>query len=336
MSLHSSQLSPLATIRAVMVAIAFAALLAGSAQAAGFRKVAIPASGTQKALEVTLWTPCDTPAKAPLPIGPFDLHVIPGCPVSGTGKRPLIVMSHGRGGTALGHHDTATALADAGFVVASFNHPGDNAFDLSQSDDISILYQRPAHVKRVIDFMLGSHSPFAARIDGKRIGFWGFSRGGYTGLVLANATPDFVQTKLPCPDNQMKICRQAAQHPADVRSLVRDARIRAMVLVDPLSFFPTPASVQNVQIPMQIWSSQHGGDGVTPHSVRLLVQHLRNKPEWIATPNTNHYAFIHPCTKALAAMEKAICTQDAAGFDRASAHRQWNAQMANFFKRALQ
>lgn len=310
-------------------------LLAGTAQAAGFKKVSIPAAGPHKALEVTLWTPCAQAVQSPLPAGPFKLQVKPGCPVAGNGKLPLIVMSHGRGGTALGHHDTAEALADAGFIVASFNHPGDNAFDLSQSDDLAVLYQRPAHVKRVIDFLLSSTSPVAARIDAGRIGFWGFSRGGYTGLVLAGATPDFARSQLPCPDKKMNICRQAAKHTTDAAALVRDPRIQALVLVDPLNFFPFAHSVQHVNRPVQIWQSQRGGDGVTPQSVRQLAQHLPRKPELIAPANTNHYSFIHPCTPALAAMEKAICTQDEPGFDRAAAHKQWHAQMAAFFKRTL-
>ena len=34
---------------------------------------------------------------------------------------PLVVMSHGTGGSFLGHFDTAMALADAGFVVVAMN-----------------------------------------------------------------------------------------------------------------------------------------------------------------------------------------------------------------------
>lgn len=333
MSLHTTLIKPVRQCAAV-AATAWM-LLAGTAQAAGFQKVNNPASAKQQAIEITLWTPCAQAVQSPLRAGPFSLQVRPGCPLPGTGKLPLIVMSHGRGGTALGHHDTAEALADAGFIVASFNHPRDNAFDMSQSDEMAVFYQRPAQVKQVIDFMLDKRSPVAQRIDAQRIGFWGFSRGGYTGLVLAGATPDFANSLLSCPDAHMKICRQLAQHRTNPSALTREPRIRAMVLVDPLSFFSTPESVQNVKIPMQIWHSQHGGDGVTPKSVRLLAGNLRNRPELIAPANTNHYSFIHPCTPALAAMEKTICTQDAPGFDRAASHKQWNAQMVRFFQQML-
>ena len=43
--------------------------------------------------------------------------------VGGAGL-PLVVMSHGNGGVFDGHLDTASALAEAGFVVAAPTHTG--------------------------------------------------------------------------------------------------------------------------------------------------------------------------------------------------------------------
>jgi hypothetical protein len=111
------------------------------------------------------------------------------CPISGD-QRPLVVVSHGMAGDFTGHHDLAETLADAGFVVAAIDHPGDNSFDASRAGDLSVLVERPTDIKRLIDFMLGA-SPAAARVDPKRIGFFGFSAGGYTGLVLIGANPDW-------------------------------------------------------------------------------------------------------------------------------------------------
>ena len=85
------------------------------------------------------------------------------CPIEG-GKLPLVVISHGRGGDFLGHHDTAEALADAGFVAVAINHPGDTASDKSRIDDPSVFVERPTDIKRTIDFMLGAWSN-SARID---------------------------------------------------------------------------------------------------------------------------------------------------------------------------
>src|SRR5204862_492150 len=63
------------------------------------------------------------------------------CPITGD-KLPLVVISHGRGGNFIGHHDTAETLADAGFIVAAINHPGNTHFDQSRSDNLSVWIEQ--------------------------------------------------------------------------------------------------------------------------------------------------------------------------------------------------
>lgn len=111
------------------------------------------------------------------------------CPIAGD-KLPLIVISHGRSGWFGGHHDTAAALANAGFVVVAINHPGDNAFDMSSVDDLSLVIDRPTDVRRLIDFMTGDWAG-ASKIDKEHVGFFGFSKGAYTGLAVVGGRPNF-------------------------------------------------------------------------------------------------------------------------------------------------
>src|SRR5260370_3286802 len=89
------------------------------------------------------------------------------CPVAGEGL-PLIVVSHGSGGWFGAHRDTAAMLADAGFVVAALDHPRDNATDHSRTDELSILLDRPADIRRLADFLLDAWSQ-AAKPDPQRI-----------------------------------------------------------------------------------------------------------------------------------------------------------------------
>jgi len=111
------------------------------------------------------------------------------CSIVGN-KLPLIVVSHGRAGWFGGHHSTAAAIADAGFVVAAISHPGDNMVDRSRVDDVSVLAERPVDVRRLVDFMPAAYVD-APKLDKERIGFFGFSMGGYTGLVVLGAVPVF-------------------------------------------------------------------------------------------------------------------------------------------------
>src|SRR5690606_34693122 len=112
----------------------------------------------------------------------------PGCAIEGE-SLPLVVISHGHMGTLLGHHDTATALADAGFVVVSLNHPGDTFGDDSGAYRVAIFESRPRDVSRVLSFML-EEWPARGQLDAEAVGVFGFARGGYTALALAGAKPD--------------------------------------------------------------------------------------------------------------------------------------------------
>ena len=158
----------------------------GGAHAAGFQFLDVPAGAGGVAIKGGVWTPCAA-APSVVTVGPFELPATKNCPIRGE-NLPLVIISHGRGGAFLGHHDLAETLADAGFIVVAINHPGDNALDLSSFNEPSIYVSRPTDIRRTLDFVL-DQSPLRASIDPHAIGFFGFSRGGYTGLVLAGARP---------------------------------------------------------------------------------------------------------------------------------------------------
>jgi predicted dienelactone hydrolase len=170
-------------MRPYHLALAAASCFAATtAYAAGVRFIDVPADGDGPALTGAVWSPCTAPAEETR-LRWLTAPGVKDCPIGGE-RLPLVVISHGRTGSFEGHHDTAETLADAGFVVAAIDHPGDNTLDRSRSKDLSVYIERPADIKRLVDFMLRAW-PEAIRIDRQRIGFFGFSRGGYTGLVGA-------------------------------------------------------------------------------------------------------------------------------------------------------
>ena len=170
-----------------LIGLLFAVVMNAPATAARLKLLQIPADAAGPVITVAVWYP-SADAPSPVTFGPFTVSAAKGGAVSGHGL-PLVVLSHGRGGSFVGHHDTAEHLADAGFVVAALNHPGDTTLDKSRIGEMSVYVERPLDVKRVIDYMTGA-SPLAAAIDPNRIGLYGFSRGGYTGLVAIGANPD--------------------------------------------------------------------------------------------------------------------------------------------------
>src|SRR3954462_7968415 len=158
--------------------------LAVTARAAGVRDIVIPADGSGPEISAQLWTPCALP---PGPImvsrGSFRWAIkgVKDCAPAGK-DLPLIVISHGMLEDMFSHHDTAEFLADAGFAVVTLNHTQDSLSSSKDTvDNISSFLVRPVDIKRAIGFVI-NNSQTGVDIDSRRIGFFGFSRGGYTGL----------------------------------------------------------------------------------------------------------------------------------------------------------
>jgi len=309
-------------------------------QAAGFSFIDVPADANGPALRGAVWSPCAEP-DGKIEIDPFIIDGVKNCPVSGT-QLPLVVVSHGYGGSSFSHRDTADALANAGFVVAAINHSDDNyQIRGGPNDKISALATRSTDIKRLIDYMRqqwGGHLALAA----DKVGFFGFSRGGYTGLVLAGAQPDFYRLpplpSSPCvatPDSPA--CGQVRKNFQALLALplAHDNRIKSAVIADPLSMVFTAESLKHVTIPIQLWASAYGGDGVTPENVAAVRRHLPTEPDWHVAENASHFGFLVPCPPALLAANLEIC-RDQPGFDRVAFHTDFNAQVLAFFRQHLE
>jgi predicted dienelactone hydrolase len=306
-------------------------LTATLAQGAGIRAIDIPANGGDPALKGAMWYPCSQSPRE-VELGKIMLGAVKDCPLP-DGKLPLIVISHGRRGSFLGHLDTYEVLADAGFIVAAVNHPGDTVADLSRTDDLSIYVERPIHIKRLIDFMVGA-SALASNIERERIGLFGFSRGGYTALAVIGANPDWASVTELCQQSTTHVCEQIRAKEFPAQPVTHDARVKAAVIADPLTVFFTSNSFGAVGIPVQLWASELGGDGVLPHTADIVDRNLPSKHEYRVVPNAGHFSFLAPCPPALAKEVPQICV-DANGFDRVAFHRQFNADVLAFLRTYL-
>ncbi|MBW8832401.1 MAG: prolyl oligopeptidase family serine peptidase, partial [Burkholderiales bacterium] len=224
MKINKSNLFPAVAAMAIM--------LAGTCvHAAGFQQgVAADQSGNP--LVIGIWYPSQTSAK-PVSMGSTTMTVAINAPVNGKAL-PMIVMSHGTGGSYLGHFDTAIALADAGFAVVAMNHTGDNYADQSRSVDIM---DRPRQVSRVIDHMLSTWEGHAA-IDPQRVGMFGFSAGGFTTLAIIGGVPDFTKIGPMCRQHPgdfacQLVAKSVRPVVAPATIAVADARIKAAVVAAP-------------------------------------------------------------------------------------------------------
>jgi predicted dienelactone hydrolase len=300
------------------------------AQAAGIQLL-----DSDPALAGAIWYPCAGEPKhvalGKLAVGAdFGLMGVKDCPVTGA-KLPLVIFSHGRTGWFGAHHDTAEALADAGFVVAAINHPGDNGNDRSQSEDLSVWASRPVDMVRLLDFMLHDWNDKTV-VDPARIGFFGFSKGGYTGFVLMGVTPDFGRLAKFCKE-KAGACEQLHNGEAPPNP-PHDARIKAAIIADPANAVFTRDNLAAIKIPVQYWRSELGGPGVGDGSGNARIANsLPGKSDIHAVP-AGHFAFLAPCSPELATAIPRICT-DVPGFDRAAFHRDFNASVVGFLREHL-
>jgi predicted dienelactone hydrolase len=302
--------------------------LAPSANAAGIQLFNHGAT-----LSGAIWYPCKAEPK-PVDLGELGVGVdyglvgVKDCPVPGA-KLPLVIFSHGYKGWFGGHHDTAAALADAGFVVAAINHSGDNGNDTSRSDELSSFLSRPADLVRLLDFVLKDWKDNAV-VDPSKIGLFGFSKGGYTGLALVGAAPDFARFARGCTDAS-KFCEQLRG--ADIPVPPQDARVRAAVIAEPPSGFFTKDNLTAIKIPLQFWRAElaTAGVDVDPAGTARIARSLPGKLDVHVVP-AGHFAFVAPCSPQLATALPRICTDVPTGFDRTAFHREFNASVARFFR----
>ena len=124
-------------------------------------------------------------------------------------------------------------------------------------------------------------------------------------------------------------------HGIPTQPLVHDPRIKAAVIADPLlGRFVTTEGLRDVHLPVQLWASAFGGDGVTPDDAATVNRNLTAKPELRTVANAGHFAFLPPCSLDQARAHAQICA-DAESFDRAVFHVEFDWQVVAFFRAHL-
>ncbi|MDO4904572.1 MAG: hypothetical protein Q4A16_03330 [Lautropia sp.] len=152
---------------------------------AGLARLNAPSDVNLKGLSWLLWYPTEQTEQVVdfgrvTARGAWDAKPLPG-------KHPLIVFSHGSGGSALSHWQTARYLASKGYLVLTLVHPHDNVVDASGRWTLPVLQARPKDWSRALDTLLESR--FGEWVDRQRIVAAGFAEGGYTALVVAGVRP---------------------------------------------------------------------------------------------------------------------------------------------------
>ncbi len=143
----------------------------------------------------SLWYPSETSSATEKQlIGPpgrpyFDNGLINSVGDVSKGKvaYPLILMSHGTGGSAPAMGWFGRRMAEAGYFVLGANHHGNTSLEPYRPEGFLCSWERSRDLSRLADDILVNPA-FADRIDRGRIFAAGHSLGGHTVLACAGAT----------------------------------------------------------------------------------------------------------------------------------------------------
>ncbi|MCE9672019.1 alpha/beta hydrolase [Myxococcus stipitatus] len=256
-----------------------------------------------------------------------------------SGQHPLVLVSHGHGGTRWGHSDLATALARRGFVVAALDHAGNTYADNERAGSDEVWLGRALQVRTLLDSVLAD-TVMGPRVDPSRVGAMGFSMGGYTVLLLAGAVPDFDRFGPACAlevNQHSDLCTQLREVRVTNRPELRataEPRVRAIFSMAPVGVPFDAAGLRDVKVPVRLYSAEQ--DAVLPptSNAESVRDSLPTPPEYTVIPRAGHYVFLAPCRPKMASLAPELCV-DPVGVDRVKLHQQLADDAERFFRRTL-
>jgi predicted dienelactone hydrolase len=242
-------------------------------------------------------------------------------PEGDAGCCPLVVISHGNGGSGSIYRVLAGHLARAGCVVAMLDHPGNTRGDNELARTVANLERRPRHLKLVIDWAFAA-GPFAARLVPNAVALVGHSLGGYTALALAGGQPT-------------ASARETGGEPLEL-DVLSDERVRALVLLAPATqFFAAPGALQHVRVPVLMITAEF--DEHTPAVHAEIVERGISDPallEHRTIAGAGHFSFLDPFPKATSGAAVPP-SQDPPGFDRVAFGAELGADVVAFVRRTM-
>jgi predicted dienelactone hydrolase len=275
-------------------------------------------------LRITVWYPAAAQAvEAPLNVGPPDKPLFtpgsaaPDADFEDARPRPVILLSHGFGGSARIMAWFGTALARHGYVVIAVDHPGNNGRDPMTVGGAVLYWERPGDLKTALD-KAKTDPTIGPHLDLNRLGAAGFSAGGFTTLVAAGARVDFRRFLRFCdthpddgicaPQKEFQFSRSDAEaffaepaaaparaHLKDDLSIqdVKAAFVMAPGIVQSLD----PESLKGLRTPVAIVLGD--ADKVAPPGTNgEVAAALIPGAKLTVLPRVGHYDFLAECTPA--------------------------------------
>lgn len=320
-----------------------ASLAADAPAAVGISTLSVPAKGEAPGFTATLWYPSQPGIESRFGVSrirPGYLAVADGAPKLAP-DAPLVVLTHGTGGSAQSVGWLATALARQGALVVAADHPASSGGDPERASMMQVWTQ-PADVRHLLDTLLDS--PWGTRIDRQRIASVGFSLGGATAMLLAGGRLDFERFPQFCRTHDDGACRAFAHYFDGVDASFyeranadhREPRLRAAVAIAPgFTEAFTARSLRDQQTPLLLISGER--DQQLPPSTHVApMQHLLpTHSRALEIAQAHHFSFLPLCSEGAVALlaeshEEFVC-QEVGAKTREQIHRETLDAIFQFF-----
>lgn len=306
-------------------------------------------------LKTTLWYPAPADVtESSWSAGEFQFgRSALNAPFADARERPLILISHGTGGSSAQLSWLAEELVQAGFVVAGINHHGNTAAEEKSWPHGFVLPNERARDLTVLIDELLADSDIGPHIDSSRIGAAGFSLGGYTVLALVGSKLTFLERQRRCEEKQGDpVCRlppEAGFTEADIRtlaesdsvfqraidrerSLTTDDRIRAVYAIAPAFVsLMDEKELSSVQVPLRFVLSERDEQIAMTRTLEVINTKSQGASVNIV-PEAGHYAFLAPCNLRGKLFMASICSE---GVARSALHESIGKDAAAFFNANL-
>jgi len=261
-----------------------------------------------------------------------------------TAKLPLILISHGTGGSRLSLEWLADALVQKGFIVAAVDHWG-NTYDHKLPLEFLKPWERPHDISFVISSLL-SQPDIKAVINPDKIGMAGFSFGGYTAIALAGGRFDFLsllnyykttgrqELMVPeFPDLNKYLDDSTLLAVAKNPPRLYDKRIKAFFSISP-ALGPGFVSDRDITAPIYILGSQ--SDSMAPVKTNAFRYHqfIRRSQYYVNPGKTGHYVMLQEAIDEVKKEAPTYFTDDTT-VDRHHVHLKVDSLAVGFFVKYL-
>jgi predicted dienelactone hydrolase len=325
--------NPMKTLLSV-AALSFCAAQA-HADVAGLQVTDLSLPHHGASVRVAIWYPAESSDAPTLYAGNpvfegVEAHM--DAPVS-VGQYPVVLFSHGMGGTDRAQAWLGAALAERGVITVAVNHPNTTWGDFDMSKGVA-HWTRAQDLSAALDALLDMPA-FSGRLDMSRVMAAGFSYGGWTALSLGGARGNLSGIVDACTTYpEMEACEILMSEGVNMQGIdpeiwnasYADTRVTLVAAIDPGFVWGLEQSDIAGLLPSTLVIG-FGGDAdrllATDFDKSGLADYLGDRRIERFDP-AYHFSAMPLCTsagEAILAEEKddPVCT-DPAGSDRATIH----------------